>query len=259
MPIASRPVFAILLAGIVAVARADNDDSEAFQDLLDRAEAADRRGDYAAAIDLAGRAAGLRPRDSRVYNLRGAARFKAGRIAPSIEDFDRAIELDPGSKPHHWQRGISLYYAGRFADGRKQFEVHQTVNPHDVENAAWHYLCHARERSPKAAREAILPIDTERDTRIPMKEVYALFKGTGTAESVVAAALAGDPPPSRLANNLLYAHLYLGLWHEAQGETDRAREHIRLAGEKHFLPHYMGQVARVHWERMQKLRSSGGK
>src|SRR5947209_3620252 len=92
------------------------------------------------------------------YNRRGVEQFKRTRIQQSLDDFDHAIALDPAQAPYHWQRGISLYYAGRYEDGRKQFELHQTVNGNDVENAAWRFLCIARAGTVASARASILPI-----------------------------------------------------------------------------------------------------
>ena len=79
-----------------------------------------------------------------------------------------------------------------------------------------------------------------------MKEIHALYAGNGTAEDVVAAARAGDPPEDALRNRLCYAHLYLGLYFEATGDTGKAAEHIRLAAGKYRMDHYMGKVAQVH-------------
>ena len=45
---------------------------------------------------------------------------------------------------------------------------------------------------------------------------------------------------------LFYAHLYLGLYHEALGDKKKARAHIDVAAKKHTSPHYMGDVARLH-------------
>ena len=46
-------------------------------------------------------------------------------------------------------------------------------------------------------------------------------------------------------NRLFYAHLYLGLYYDATGDTKLAREHIfKAAAFK--ADHYMGDVARVH-------------
>jgi lipoprotein NlpI len=185
----------------------------------------------------------LRPDWAEAYNHRGAELFKMGHIRQSLEDFDRAIELEPAQAPQHWQRGISLYYAGRYEDGRKQFELHQTVNGNDVENAAWRYLCMARAGTVQAARASILPI--EHDSRIPMMQIYALYKGQAVVDDVLGAANAGNPLPSALNERLFYAQLYIGLYYEAAGNAKAAREHIARAVE-HRVDHYMGDVARVH-------------
>jgi lipoprotein NlpI len=177
------------------------------------------------------------------YNRRGAEHFKMGQIQQSLDDFDRAIQLDPAQAPYHWQRGISLYYAGRYDDGRKQFELHQTVNGNDVENAAWRYLCMARAGTVASARAAILPI--QHDSRVPMMQIYALYKGKATVDEVLAAARAGSPTTEALSERLFYAHLYIGLYDDAAGDAKGAREHIALAN-RYTIDHYMGDVARVH-------------
>jgi len=64
--------------------------------------------------------------------------FARGQIEQSVAAFDRLAAAAPRAMPQLWQRGIALYYAGRYDDCRKQFEAHRTVNPDDVENAAWH-------------------------------------------------------------------------------------------------------------------------
>ncbi len=177
------------------------------------------------------------------YNRSGAEQFKLGHIQQSLADFDRAIQLDPAQAPYHWQRGITLYYAGRYEDGRKQFELHQTVNGNDVENAAWRYLCMAHAGTVEEARASILPI--EHDSRVPMMQIYALYKGKAGVDDVLAAAKEGNPPPGVLRERLFYAHLYIGLYYEAAGKAKLARDHIALAVQN-GVDHYMGDVARVH-------------
>jgi len=174
------------------------------------------------------------------YNRRGEDHFRAGRIAESIADFDRAIKLEPRLAPQHWQRGISLYYANRFADGQAQFELHQTVNPSDVENAVWHFLCVARASGVAKARASLIPIP--QDTRVPMMQIHDLFSGKGTVEDVL--------KPARGRDALFYAHLYLGLYYEVTGDAAQAKKHMRLATHDYSVDHYMGDVARVH----EKLR-----
>jgi lipoprotein NlpI len=192
--------------------------------------------DYSTVLELEPKA--------ELYDRRGSEQFKLGEIEASIADFDKYIELVPEREPGHWKRGISYYYAGRFADGRKQFEGYQTVDENDVENAVWRYLCQARETSVDGARKSLLKIRDDR--RVPMMEVYAMYAGEKTPDDVMAAARAGDPPADQLNERLFYAHLYLGLYHDAAGDKKSALEHIRQAADDHPIGHYMWDVARVH-------------
>ncbi|MBI3837694.1 MAG: tetratricopeptide repeat protein [Planctomycetia bacterium] len=185
----------------------------------------------------------LDPRLAEMYDQRGSQRFMLGQIKQSIEDFDRFLELKPQQEPYHWKRGISYYYAGRYDDGRRQFEGYQTVDDNDVENAVWRYLCMARSLGVPAARDAMLKI--KQDPRVPMMEVYALYSGKARPHDVLAAARADSPTPEVLNAQLFYAHLYLGLYYEAAGDTRLAREHIGAAVE-HKIGHYMWNVAQVH-------------
>ena len=258
----------------------------ATDELLNRAQAAQLKGERAEALSLAGKALAadpknpqcyfvrgtlysangqhdkavadfgdaikLEPRGPALYQLRGLEQFKLGHFAESIADFDKYLEFVPKQAPHHWQRGIALYYAGRYEEGRKQFESHQTVNPSDVENAVWHYLCVARASGVEKARAALIEI--KGDGRVPMMQVHALFSGKGKPEEVLSAASAGNPSPARLEEQLFYAHLYLGLYYEAQGNEKLAREHIFKAADDYKAEHYMGDVARVHSALLRRSR-----
>jgi len=179
-----------------------------------------------------------------IYQHRGWARFRLGRFDESIADFDRVIALVREQEPHHWQRGIVHYYAKRFADGKKQFELHQTVNANDVENAVWHFLCAARLTSVEKARASLIPITG--DTRVPMSQVHALFAGTAKPEDVLKAAEAVDAKSPKRNDALFYAHLYLGLYFEVTGDASKTREHILKAATDFKADHAMGDVARVH-------------
>ena len=172
----------------------------------------------------------------------GVDLFFAAKPKESVAAFDRLIALVPESKPQLWQRGLSLYYAGDYKGGREQFEVHQTVNGNDVENAAWHFLCIAKGEGAEAARKVFIPI--EGDSRIPMKEVHELFAGKGSEEAVLKAAEEGDG--ERLRNHRCYAHLYLGLFFEATGDDVKAKAHMLKAAKDYAMEHYMGRVAQVH-------------
>jgi lipoprotein NlpI len=176
---------------------------------------------------------------------RAVAHFEAGRIAESAADFDRIVQLDPTAAPYLWQRGIALYYAGRYDDCRQQFELHRTVNPNDVENAAWHFLCVARGESPARARAALLPVGP--DPRAPMRQIYQMFRGAMPPEQVLRSA--GAPAAAQF-----YARLYLGLYFEALGDRRRALEHITAAAADRYASAggYMHMVARVHLRLLER-------
>jgi lipoprotein NlpI len=179
--------------------------------------------------------------DAGAIMRRAEADFRAGRIAESVRGFDEVAKLRPDVAPQLWQRGIALYYAERHKDCRMQFESHRTVNPNDVENAAWHFLCAARESSVAEARRLLLPVGP--DGRAPMRQVYSMFAGELSPEAVMKAAGSDE-------SAVFYAHLYIGLWHEAAGKRDEALRQIRLAAQPKYAAQggYMHDVARVHLE-----------
>jgi hypothetical protein len=173
--------------------------------------------------------------------------FEQGRVVQSAAGFDTLIKMVPESAPELWQRGIALYYAGRYKDCRAQFESHRTVNPADVENAAWHFLCVARQESPDKAQKALLPVGP--DSRVPMTQVYEMFQGKRKPESVLSAA--GLQPRAQF-----YAQLYVGLYYEATGNKRLAQQHIGNAASDRFAAPglYMHMVAKVHLTILQLQR-----
>lgn len=181
-------------------------------------------------------------------DYRGSIQFKMGMMKEAGEDFDKFIKMRPEEYPGHWRRGIALYYLHRYKDGTDQFNAYQKVDGNDVENGVWHYLCHARAENREKARAAMLPIGNDR--RIPMMEVYSLFQGKSNPEKVM--ELAKKAPENQQRMAMFYAHLYLGLYHESQDEPKKAIEHMEQAAKLGPKDHYMGDVARVHWELLKK-------
>jgi lipoprotein NlpI len=176
--------------------------------------------------------------------------FFEAKPVESARVFDQLVEVAPAAEPDLWQRGLAFYYAERFEDGRRQFELHKTVNPNDVENPAWHFLCVAKLEGVPAARGRLLPVGE--DHRVPMREILDVYAGRCEPAAVLAAAEKGEPEARR--NQLCYAHLYLGLFHEAAGNTEKARQHITQAAGPFKMDHYMGKVAVMHaklrgWEK----------
>ena len=222
-------------------------EDEQEEDLLQKAAQASSRGDSEQAIAVLSEVIAKNPKQSLAYYLRGRENFRAGKIKQSVSDLDKHVELavaaDPKAEARQWERGISYYYTGEFEKGARQFELYQTFHDQDVENSTWRYLCVARAEGVEKARKTLLPISDDR--RVPMMQIYDLYRGKLKPADVLAAAEKGEPAKEGLNRQLFYAHLYIGLWHEAAGEHGLAKKHI-LEAEKHKIGHYMWDVAHVH-------------
>lgn len=198
------------------------------------------------------KASELAPDLADVFQLLGELHFQLAQPLASVKAFDRYLQLRPQEVPYHWQRGISLYYAGLFQAGADQFDRHKSVNGTDVENVFWHYLCMARATNPETAGERLLELKPG-DHRIPMAQIYGLLTGINTADDIIKSAESNPSDSVRIRNNqLCYAHLYIGLFHEAHGQKEEAIRHLRLAATDYKQTHYMGGVARVHYLLLQK-------
>jgi lipoprotein NlpI len=206
-----------------------------FHELMGNREPA--LADYTKLLEVA-------PHAKEVYYHRAVIHFLLGRIPESAADFDKLVEAQPDRMPALWQRGITLYYAGRFDDGRKQFETHRTVNPGDVENSTWHFLCVAREKSVEEARKKLIPVTG--DSRVPMAEILDLYAGKGSPEKVLEKAESGTTDATLKSAQIMYAHLYLALYYEATGNSALRRSHLQKAVDTNLKNEYMWEVARVH-------------
>jgi lipoprotein NlpI len=190
------------------------------------------------------------PKASTAFYYRGWERLVMGQVPAAIEDYNRYIELEPQNAPNVWQRGIALYLDGKYDAGRKQFLSHQTVNSQDVENSVFYFMCVAREEGFEKARAKLIPIRD--DPRVPMMEILNLFAGKGSVEEVLKAVKRGEPSEVELENRRFFAEYYLGLYFEAKGETKEAYEHFKLAATDYGQDHAMGELARVHFQRLLK-------
>ncbi len=230
---------AFVLAALCGAQRADPNE---IRRLISEGQQHELAGNLDAAYETYEQLVDLAPREPSAWLLRGSVLFKRGQILAAIEDFDRVATLAPKTEPQLWQRGIAYYYLGRNKDCVGQFDRHREVNPNDTENAVWHLLCRAKLDGIKTAQAEILPVGP--DSRVPMTAIYELFAGHGKPGEVLAAAEAsGETQP------LFYAHLYLGLYADMLGQKDKALIHLEKATAIDF-PHYMGDVARIHLDRL---------
>lgn len=183
------------------------------------------------------------PDNSQLMSIRGSLKFRSGKITESIEDFDKCIELSPEIKPYLWQRGIALYYAGRFKDGLEQFAVHREVNPNDVENAFWHFLCNVRLNGLEASQKDVLLAGF--DSRVPLMQVQKLIQGKLTPEDVLTACEKGGAGAGGKKSARFYGYLYLGLYYDALQDKDKTKQWLEKCLEQ-GEEGYMADVAKVH-------------
>ncbi len=222
----------------------------AAEDEWAAAQQAARERDYELAVKKTTELINAGQTTPEMFYHRGRWNFRLGQIDKSLADFDRFTVQRPELASRLWERGITCYYAQRFADGSKQFEQYQTYYSNDVENVVWRYLCQAQIEGREKARQAMLPIKFDR--RIPMMEVYDLFRGKAKPDAVVkrleATSTGGDEAREQRFNG----HLYLALYHDSEGDLAKARQHLEEAVKQYKAGHYMWAVAKQHQRHLRK-------
>jgi lipoprotein NlpI len=182
---------------------------------------------------------------------RGGERFKLGMIDESIADFNTYLKAFPKEEAAHWRRGISFYYAAKYSEGAKQFFDGQEAYGADVENVFWHFLCNARKDGLEKARKGLLKLKGP-DRRIPMMRIHDMLQGKAKPADVIETAEKAKLEGEDANEARFYGHLYVALYHEAEGQSDKCKEHLTAAVEKYKIGHYMWDVANVHLARMKK-------
>ena len=239
----ASPVSAQATDGLEKPDLAEVDSGELLR-MIDQARRHIAEGDSKEALALLDHCIHSAPRMGSIYYLRARERFRVANIPGAYDDFHQLIQLVPQRSARLWERGITCYYAEKYVEGVQQFAGYQTVDSTDVENAVWHFLCNVPVVGVEKARASMLPI--KGDIRVPMKEIYDLYRGVGSAKAVMAAT---DRDASSADNRQLakfYAHLYLGLYDEALGRPRESLRHMGLAAGEYRINHFMGDVARVH-------------
>ncbi len=245
----------LTLIGISAVAQDDPSKQELSPAVLrSQALMALQKGDNEAAIASADAMLRQNPDDPITARVAGDVYLRAGQVESATKQFNRFVRARPAEMPELWQRGISLYFTGDFGKAAKQFEEHRKVNPHDVENAAWHFLCVAKAKSVDQARRLVLPAPG--DSRIPMQEVLEMLS-SGDTDAVSTRVGAVPNGTADRDSAQFYGDFYLGLYADALGEKDRALTYMNRSA-KEAPRNYMGDIARVYAKFLGKDKSESG-
>lgn len=236
----------LMLGGCLSAAEsplpAVPDDQEAIAKLQE-AQGYLTQGDYKQAAKLA-REVAAQPSDSPgILQLTAEVLYRSGESEASLPLFDKVVQLVPQRAPQNWQRGIALSSVARWKEGAEQFKTHHDVNPDDVENSAWYFLCVAKQQGIDAARETVIP--SRGDGRQPMMSVLKMLKQEMQPEEVLAAAVANTSPGRERQLAKFYADLYVGLYYDSLDDATRAKQYLqRSLGYE--VGGYMADVARVY-------------
>jgi lipoprotein NlpI len=201
-----------------------------------------KNGDYDTAVHAADAMLREYPKDAAALRRAADIFLRAGKPIDSVRLFDKYLKMNPGAEPELWQRGIGLYFIGEYGKAAEQFVLHREANPHDVENAAWHFLCVAKGESFDIAKKGLLPAPG--DSRVPMKEIYDMLR-TGDEEAITKAIEQLPENTEGREEAAFNGDLYRGLYADAKGDTKKAKEYLDRAANR-APSHYMGDVAKVY-------------
>jgi len=174
----------------------------------------------------------------------GMQSFREGDPMKSVKLFDSAIESNPAIYPYLWQRGLSLYYAGNYVACEQQFNLDLRVNPNDMEEVLWKSLCRKRIAPPDSKALILEDINRLSDRRPVMNKIYSVYKGTTSAQSLLA-----EIGPNAKDDEYFYCRLYMGLYFEALGDTENSLQCIVDAVNSPYgasANDYMVSLAKVH-------------
>ncbi len=239
-------LLAVPLAALGSVAQdaiAQDVDAE-----LQAASISLRAGDTAGATEAADAMLRIAPDDPRAIMTAADVYLRCNKPELAVPLYDRYIKLNPQSMPRLWQRGIALFFVGEHQQAAEQFVRHRQVNPYDVENAAWHFLCLAKAESFSKAKQSVLPAPN--DPRIPMTEVQQMLID-GKTQSVVKRMEQVPADAPERSSALFYGNFYLGLYADAGGDQETAIAKMSLAAQD-APHHYMGDIARVYAKHLQE-------
>jgi tetratricopeptide (TPR) repeat protein len=209
---------------------------------LNRGRIRESEGRFEEAIPDFDKVINLVPNHAGAVQLRGASLLRLGQVEKALADFDRYLAISPNQARYHWQRGIALYLLGRYDDGQKQFEACHRADTNDIEHVLWHFACTARKSGLKEARASFLPAGNDR--RPGLRELYSFYAGKADTNALFAALKSEKQfePEAKLLP--VWTHFYVGLFLESTGEPQLAREHIAAAAQNARPGDFIGAIAR---------------
>ena len=84
--------------------------------------------DYDGGIALVNQGLAIAPQSTALYTLRGELTLLLYEWNHALDDFDKALELDPGYSPAYFQRGVLLYTMADREAALHDFETYLDLN-----------------------------------------------------------------------------------------------------------------------------------
>lgn len=89
------------------------------------------------ALECLAAAQSMRPADARFHDLRGAVLQELGRLPEALEDYERAIVLEPDFKLAAFHRGLARLLTGDLDRGWQDYELRHSVRRRDSALPRW--------------------------------------------------------------------------------------------------------------------------
>ena len=127
-------VFAATVYSVVSICRGQEANTTAVQakSFFDNGTARVAQGDYQGAIDDFSRAIEIEPKNPVVYAARGNARTNLGELDDAIADFSKAIEIDPARRVPYINRGVAKVDKGDLEGAITDYSKAITLDPKNV-------------------------------------------------------------------------------------------------------------------------------
>ncbi len=120
-----------------------------------------RNGDLSQAYENANEAVryALGPRSYLAHGSRGYVLLLQGKPEQALDDLRKAIKDGPGNAKYYLRLGLALSELGRDKEAARAYQAGMKANPefcHALQDTVWYFLGQDKEKSPLAAKEALL-------------------------------------------------------------------------------------------------------